>query len=327
MKKRIFSGIQPTGGFTLGNYLGALKNWAKLQEEYECIYCIVNLHAITVDQDPKELREHTRASAALTIACGVDISRSTLFVQSDVSTHAEVAWALGCFTPFGELSRMTQFKEKSAKHSDNINSGLFTYPVLMASDILSYDSHLVPVGADQRQHLELARNIAQRVNHRYGDTLVVPEGYIPTVGARIMSLCDPTAKMSKSDPNENSRVLLSDSPDVIMRRFKRAVTDSSGLITLREDGPGIANLMSIYSVITGKNFDAIENEFDGKGYGDFKKAVGEAVCEELLPIQQEYKRLLSDPGTLDDILKKGADKAREISTPVKERLYKTIGIN
>ncbi len=327
MKKRLFSGIQPTGGFTLGNYLGALKNWAKLQDEYECIYCIVNLHAITVEQDPAELRKNTRASAALTIACGVDVSKSTLFVQSDVTTHAEVAWILGCFTPFGELSRMTQFKEKSAKHSENINSGLFTYPVLMASDILSYDAHLVPVGADQRQHLELARNIAERINHRYGDTLIVPEGYIPTVGARIMSLTDPESKMSKSDPNENSRVLLTDGPDVIMKRFKRAVTDSSGLITLREDGAGIANLMSIYSVISHKSFDEIEKQFDGKGYGDFKKTVGEAVCDELRPIQQEYQRLLSDPATLDEILKKGAEKATEISAEVRDRLYKVIGIN
>ncbi len=327
MKKTIFSGIQPTGGFTLGNYIGALKNWATLQEEYNCIYCIVNLHAITVDQDPAELLKTTRASAALTIACGVDEKRSTLFVQSDVRTHAEVSWVLGCFTPFGELSRMTQFKEKSAKHADNINSGLFTYPVLMASDILSYDAHLVPVGADQRQHLELARNIAVRLNQRYGEgTAVVPEGYFPKVGAKIMSLADPNAKMSKSDTNANATVLLTDSRDVIMKKFKRAVTDSAASVTMREDGPGVANLMSIYSVITGKSYADIEREFDGKGYGDFKMAVGEAVCDELAPVQDEYNRLLADRAMLDKILSDGAQRAEEISQQVKKRLYNRVGL-
>ncbi len=328
MKKTIFSGIQPTGGFTLGNYIGALKNWAQLQQEYDCIYCIVNLHAITVEQDPAELLKTTRSSAALTIACGVDTKKSTLFVQSDVRTHAEVAWILGCFTPYGELSRMTQFKEKSAKHTDNVNAGLFTYPVLMASDILSYDAHLVPVGADQRQHLELARNIAVRLNQRYGEgTVVVPEGYFPKVGARIMSLSDPSAKMSKSDSNANATVLLTDDRDTIMKKFKRAVTDNAASVTMREDGPGVANLMSIYSVITGKSYDEIEREFDGKGYGDFKLAVGEVVCDELAPLQVEYKRLLDDTATLDEILMQGAQKANAISQKVKSRLYEKIGLS
>ncbi len=327
MKKTIFSGIQPTGGFTLGNYLGALKNWAELQREHDCIYCIVNLHAITVEQDPAELLRTTRSSAALTLACGVDSNTSTLFVQSDVRTHAEVAWVLGCFTPFGELSRMTQFKEKSTKHADNINCGLFSYPVLMASDILSYDAHLVPVGADQKQHLELARNIAVRLNQRFGEgTMVVPEGYFPKVGARIMSLADPNAKMSKSDANKNATVLLTDERDVIIKKFKRAVTDSAAAVTLREDGPGVANLMSIYGAVSGKSYDEIEREFDGRGYGDFKLAVGEAVCDELAPIQAEYKRLLADKTTLDEVLKKGAQKAQEHSLAVKQRLYEKIGL-
>ncbi|NMA95118.1 MAG: tryptophan--tRNA ligase, partial [Clostridiales bacterium] len=285
-RKIIFSGSQPSGLLTLGNYVGALRNWVILQDDYDCIYCIVDLHSLTVRQDPKELRACSRSFLAQYLACGLDPEKSTIFIQSHVSAHAELTWILNCFTYMGELGRMTQFKEKSKIHSDNINAGLFTYPVLMAADILLYQTDLVPVGEDQKQHLEITRDIAERFNNIYGDVFTVPEGYIPKVGARIMSLQDPTSKMSKSDENPNSFIGILDDPDTIMRKFRRAITDSDTEIRYDEqDKAGISNLMSIYSCMTGKDFDEIEKEFVGKGYGDFKTAVGESVIEVLKPIQ------------------------------------------
>ena len=278
-KKVIFSGIQPTGTFTLGNYIGAVRNWGPLQDDYHCIYCVVDMHAITVRQDPAKLRQNSLQAYALLLACGIDLEKSILFIQSHVRTHAELSWILSCNTQFGELSRMTQFKDKSARHADDVNAGLFTYPVLMAADILAYNADLVPVGVDQKQHLELARNIAQRFNQRYGEFFTLPEPYIPPTGAKIMSLQDPTKKMSKSDENPNGCILILDDKDTIIRKFKRAITDSEAEVCYREGKDGINNLMTIYSTITGKDFAAIESEFSGKGYGDFKLAVGEAVAD------------------------------------------------
>ena len=266
-KKRIFSGIQPTGVMTLGNYLGAVRNWAQLQEDYDCTYCIVNMHAITVRQEPAKLRKNTLDAYALMLACGIDPEKSIAFIQSHVRTHAELAWVLNCYTQFGELSRMTQFKDKSAKHADNINAGLFDYPVLMAADILAYQADLVPVGIDQKQHLELARDIAIRFNNLHGNVFTVPEPYIPEAGAKIMSLQEPTKKMSKSDENVNAFITILDDEDTIIRKFKRAITDSEAEVVYREGKDGINNLMNIYSVITGKSYDDIAKEFEGKGYG------------------------------------------------------------
>ena len=271
-KKRIFSGVQPSGHLTIGNYLGAIKNWVELQDDYDSFYCIVDLHALTVRQDPKELRRRSLSVFALYLACGLDADKNTIFVQSHVSAHAELAWILNCYTYMGELSRMTQFKEKARRHKDNINAGLFTYPVLMAADILLYQAHLVPVGADQKQHLEITRDIAQRFNSIYGDVFVIPEAYIPKVAARIMNLQEPTKKMSKSDENENAFISMLDTSDVIMRKFRRAVTDSEAQVRYDEENkPGISNLMNIYAAVTGKSYEEIEQEFDGKGYGDFKR--------------------------------------------------------
>ena len=267
-KKLIFSGIQPTGTFTLGNYIGAVRNWGPLQDDYNCIYCVVDMHAITVRQEPAKLRQNTLNSYALLMACGIDVEKSILFIQSHVKTHAELNWILCCNTQFGELSRMTQFKDKSKKHPDDINAGLFTYPSLMAADILAYNADLVPVGVDQKQHLELARNIAQRFNQRYGDFFTVPEPYIAEVGAKVMSLQEPSKKMSKSDDNPNAVILILDDKDTIIRKFKRAVTDSEAEVVYREGKDGINNLMTIYSSVTGKDFKSIEAEFAGKGYGD-----------------------------------------------------------
>ncbi|HZK35259.1 MAG TPA: tryptophan--tRNA ligase, partial [Bacillota bacterium] len=283
-RKRIFSGMQPTGVLTLGNYLGALKNWADLQDEYESIYCVVDLHSLTIRREPKELRADSMSLLAQYIACGIDPEKNILFMQSHVSAHAELCWLLSCYTYMGELNRMTQFKEKASAHQDNINAGLFTYPVLMAADILLYQADLVPVGGDQKQHLEIARDIATRFNGVYGNVFTVPQPYIPKVGARIMSLQEPESKMSKSDENQNSYITLLDTPDTIIRKFKRAVTDSEAVVRFDEDKkPGISNLMSIYSSSTGKTYEQIEGEFEGKGYGDFKLAVGEAVAETLRP--------------------------------------------
>jgi tryptophanyl-tRNA synthetase len=326
-KKRVFSGIQPTGGFTLGNYLGAVRNWGVLQDEYDCIYSVVDLHSITVRQDPATLRRQIRESAALLLACGVDPERSILFIQGDVHQHAELSWILGCYTQFGELSRMTQFKDKSQKHPENVNGGLFTYPVLMAADILLYQTDLVPIGADQKQHLELARNIAERFNGVYGQTFVVPDGYFPKVAARVMSLQDPTAKMSKSDENTNAKIMLLDDPDLIVKKFRRAVTDSGNEIRAAEDKPGVTNLMSIYSACTGKTFEEIEREFDGKGYGDFKTAVGETVRDMLKPIQERYAVYLSDKEQLNGILKSGAEKASYLASKTLAKARRKIGLD
>ena len=324
-KKRILSGIQPTGTFTLGNYVGAVRNWDALQSDYNCIYMIANMHAITVRQTPADLRRQTREAAALLLACGIDPDRSVLFVQSHVPAHAELSWVLSCSTPFGELTRMHQFKEKSARHPEDINAGLFTYPVLMAADILIYNADLVPVGIDQKQHLELARNIAQRFNGVYSPTFTMPEGYIPQVGAKVMSLQEPEKKMSKSDANENAVVRMLDTPDAILRKFKRAVTDSDGCVRAGAGKPGVTNLMSIYGVMTGKSFAEIEREFDGRGYGEFKQAAAQAVIDTLRPIQEEYARLLADKGYLDGVLAEGAVRAEAMARRTLAKVYKKIG--
>ena len=326
-KKRILSGIQPTGTFTLGNYVGAVRNWGALQtEEHECLYMIADLHALTVRQEPAKLRRNTREAAAMLLAAGIDPARSLLFVQSHVPAHTQLSWALSCCTQFGELSRMTQYKDKSAKHPDNVNAGLFTYPVLMAADILIYNAVLVPVGIDQKQHLELARNIAQRFNGLYSPTFTMPEPYILKAGAKIMSLQEPDKKMSKSDTNANSFVLMTDDADTILRKFKRAVTDSDGVVRASEDKPGVTNLMTIYSVFTGKDFEAIEKEFDGQGYGAFKEAVAQSVIDGLAPIQGEYKRILEDKDYVDGVLKQGAEQASRLADRMVAKVYKKIGL-
>lgn len=326
-RKIIFSGIQPSGNVTLGNYLGALINWIPLQDEYNCIYSIVDLHALTVRQNPAELRKKTRSLLALYIACGLEPEKNVLFVQSHNSAHTELTWILNCFTYIGELNRMTQFKEKSQSHADNVNAGLFTYPVLMAADILLYQTDLVPVGHDQKQHLEIARDIGQRFNNIYGDVFKIPEGYIPKIGARIMSLQQPEKKMSKSDENPNNYISILDEPDVIIRKFKRAITDSEAIIRYdAEEKPGISNLMSIYSSVTGKSYEDIEKEFDGKGYGDFKLAVGEAVVDTLGPIQVKHKELMTDKKYLDKIMKEGAEKAEYMSYKTLRKVYKKVGL-
>ena len=324
-KKLIFSGIQPTGTFTLGNYIGAVRNWGPLQDEYNCIYCVVDMHAITVRQDPVKLRQNTLNSYALLMACGIDVEKSILFIQSHVKTHAELNWVLCCNIQYGELSRMTQFKDKSQKHPDDINAGLFTYPSLMAADILAYNADLVPVGVDQKQHLELARNIAQRFNQRYGEFFTVPEPYIAEIGAKVMSLQEPTKKMSKSDENPNACILILDDKDTIIRKCKRAVTDSEAEVVYREGKDGINNLMTIYSSVTGKDFAAIEAEFSGKGYGDFKLAVGEAVADHLEPVRNEFARLIQDKAYLKECYTAGAEKALRYSQRTLTKVYRKIG--
>ena len=324
-KKVIFSGIQPTGTFTLGNYIGAVRNWKPLQDEYNCIYCVVNMHAITVRQEPAKLRKNTLDAYALLMACGIDPEKSIFFIQSHVKTHAELNWVLSCSTQFGELSRMTQFKDKSKRHPDDINAGLFTYPVLMAADILAYNADLVPVGIDQKQHLELARNVAQRFNQRYGELFKIPEAYIPEVGAKVMSLQEPTKKMSKSDENPNACILILDDKDTIIRKFKRAVTDSESEICYREGKDGINNLMTIYSSVTGKNFDEITSEFSGKGYGDFKVAVGEAVADHLAPIREKFAQFSADKDYLKKCYTEGAEKALRYSQRIVSKAYRKVG--
>ena len=324
--KTMFSGIQPSGDLHLGNYLGAIKNWVALSDEYNCYYCIVDMHSITVRQEPKELRRRSVSQLAQYIACGLDPEKNTLFIQSHVHEHAELGWVLNCFTMFGELSRMTQFKDKSAKNAANINGGLFTYPALMAADILLYNAHYVPVGQDQKQHCELARDIAIRFNNAMGETFVVPEPYIPKVGARIMSLSNPTSKMSKSDPQ--GCVFLMDKPEEIARKFKRAVTDSDTERCVRydpENKPGVANLMSIYSSVTGKSFDEIEREFEGKGYGAFKPAVGDAVVEALRPAREEAERIMKDKAYLQQMYTEGAQKASYVARRNLRKVYKRLG--
>ena len=325
-KKRIFSAIQPSGQMTLGNYLGAIRNWVEMQEEFDCVYATANLHAITVRQDPKKLKENTLNLFALLIASGVDPEKSIFFHQSQVAAHAELAWVLGTFTQFGELSRMTQFKDKSARHADNINAGLFTYPSLMAADILLYQADLVPVGEDQKQHLELTRDIAERFNGIYGKTFVVPEPYIKKNAARVRNLLDPSKKMSKSDQNTKSYILMVDEPATIMKKFRSAVTDSEACVRYAEGKDGINNLMEIYSACTGKSYEQIEDEFRGKGYGDFKNAVGEAVVAVLEPIQIRYKELISDKKYLDELARNGAASAERLAKRTIEKVYKKVGL-
>ena len=325
-RKRIFSAIQPSGQMTLGNYLGAIRNWVDMQDEFDCIFATANLHAITVRQDPKKLRENTVNLFALLIASGVDPEKSIFFHQSMVPAHAELSWVLSTFTQFGELSRMTQFKDKSARHADNINAGLFTYPSLMAADILLYQADMVPVGDDQRQHLELTRDIAERFNGIYGKTFVVPEPYIKRNAARVRNLLDPSKKMSKSDPNTKSFILMVDEPATIMKKFRSAVTDSEACVRYAEGKDGINNLMEIYSACTGKSYEQIEDEFRGKGYGDFKTAVGEAVVAVLEPIQIRYRELLSDRKHLDEVAAKGAEAASRIAARTIEKVYKKVGL-
>lgn len=326
-KKIVYSAIQPSGTITLGNYLGALKNWVVMQQEgtHSCIYTLADLHTITVRQEPQKMRKNILDAYASILACGIDAEKSTFFIQSHVHQHAELAWLLNCYTQFGELSRMTQFKDKSAKHADNINAGLFTYPCLMAADILLYQADLVPVGADQKQHIELARDIAGRFNALYSPTFKVPEGFIPKNGARVMSLQDPTKKMSKSDENVNACVSLLDSPEVILKKFKRAVTDSDARVAYGEGKDGINNLMGIYSAVTGKSMEAIEAEFEGKGYGDFKTAVGEAVIEELRPIRERYEKLIADKAYLEQSYRKGAETAAIAAQRTLDKAMKKIG--
>ncbi len=326
-KKVILSGIQSTGNLTLGNYLGAINNWKKMQEEYECNYMIANLHTLTVRNDPEKLRNNTLNLLALYLAAGIDPKKSNIFIQSQVPAHAELAWILNCYTYMGELSRMTQFKDKSAKHADNINSGLFTYPVLMAADILLYQADLVPVGEDQRQHLEIARDIAERFNNLYGETFKIPEAYIPKIAARVMGLQDPTSKMSKSSTIPNDSIFLNDEPDDIMKKIKKSVTDSENIVKYDvENKPGISNLMSIYRAITGLTNEEIEKEFEGKGYGDFKKSVAESIIEELRPLQEEYKKLMNNPDYLEEIYISGAERAVDISHYTIEKVYNKIGL-
>ena len=321
----MFSGVQPSGVLTLGNYLGAIRNFSAFSDAYKCYYCVVDEHAITVRQDPAALRRRTYETLALYIACGLDPEKNTLFVQSHVPAHAELCWILDCYTMFGELSRMTQFKDKSQKNADNVNAGLFTYPTLMVADILLYQTELVPIGSDQKQHLELSRDVANRFNTVFGDTFVIPEPYIPTTTARIMSLAEPTKKMSKSDENENAVIRILDPKDVIIKKFKRAVTDSGCEIARGEGKEGIANLMSIYSAFTGKSDEEITAEFAGKGYGDFKLAVGETCADALAPVRAEFDRLMGDKKYLEEIMKKGAEDARYAAWRTMSKVRRKVG--
>ena len=326
-KKVLYSGMQATGSLTLGNYLGALKNWVKMHEEYECFYGVMDLHSLTVRQDPIQFRANSRKLYALYVAAGLDPEINCVYFQSHVSSHAELAWILNCFTYMGELSRMTQFKDKAQKHNDNINAGLFTYPVLMAADILLYQAHLVPVGHDQMQHLEITRDIAERFNNIYGDVFVVPEAYIGKQGARVMSLSDPCSKMSKSDENVNATIYLTDDRDTIIRKFKRAVTDSDTEIRYDiDEKPGISNLIDIYSAVTGKSTDDVCMEFNGKGYGDFKLAVGEAVADELTPLQKRYEELLKDKKYIDECILRNDEKARYVSQKTLRKVRRKVGL-
>ncbi len=324
-KKILFSGMQATGSLTIGNYLGALKNWVTLSDEYQCFYSVVDMHSITVRQDPEELRTRARNLLTLYIAAGLDPDKNCIYYQSHVSGHAELAWILNCYTYMGELSRMTQYKDKAAKHADNINAGLFTYPVLMAADILLYQADVVPVGKDQLQHLEITRDIAQRFNAIYGDVFTIPEPYIGQAGARIMSLQDPDKKMSKSDENPNASVYLTDDKDTIMKKFKRAVTDSEGCVRYSEDQPGIRNLIDIYCACTNQKPADVERAFEGRGYGDFKTAVGEAVADVLAPIQKRFAEISADNAYLDEIIKKNAALAESYACRTLQKVQEAVG--
>ncbi|MDR0222093.1 MAG: tryptophan--tRNA ligase [Oscillospiraceae bacterium] len=327
-KKIVFSGIQPTSTPHLGNYLGALKNWVAMQDDYDCVYCVADLHAITVRQDPAKLRKQTAETYALLMAMGIDTEKSVLFTQGHNPRHAELAWVLSCYTPFGELSRMTQFKDKSEKHSENINAGLFTYPVLQAADILLYQADLVPVGADQKQHLELSRDAAARFNNAYGETFTLPEPYIPKTSAKIMSLSEPSKKMSKSDGNPNACIGVLDDRDAVIRKFRRAVTDSGAEVVYREndaDKAGINNLILIYSAVTGKTAAETEKEFAGGGYGEFKSATGEVVADMFKPVREEYARITADDAFLVSRMRDGAEKAVRVSEKTLKKVYKKVG--
>ncbi len=324
-KARVLSAIQPTSVPTLGNYLGALKNWKSMSKDNDCLYAVADLHAITVRQEPAKLRKQTLEMYALLLAIGLDPEESIVFVQSHVPQHAELAWILNCYTQFGEASRMTQFKDKSAKHADNINVGLFSYPTLMAADILLYQADYVPIGADQKQHLELARDIADRFNGIYSPTFTIPQPYIGKAGARVMSLQDPTKKMSKSDPNPKASISLLDSPDDIRKKFKSAVTDSEAVVRYADGKDGINNLMSIYSCCTGLDYDAIEKEFEGKGYGDFKLAVAESVIENIKPVQDKYYELMSDKAYIEKCAAEGAMKASYVASKTLSKVMKKVG--
>lgn len=310
-KPVLLSGIQPSGQLTLGNYIGAIRNWVDLQNDYDCIFLLVDLHAITVRQDPKALRQRCRDFLSLYIACGIDPEKNLLCAQSHIPAHAELAWVLNCYTQAGELNRMTQFKDKSSKHADNINAGLYSYPVLMAADILLYDTKLVPVGDDQKQHLELARNVAQRFNHVHGDTFVVPEPFIPPVGARVMGLQTPEAKMSKSDVNEGNGIYLLDEPKRIAKKIKRAVTDSEAQVKASPDKPGVSNLLNIFSAVSGRSIAELEADYGGTGYGRFKGDCADAVVAFMEPVQEKYRQLQEDPAWLDEILARSAKAANE----------------
>ena len=327
-KKIVLSCIQPTGTPTLGNYLGALKNWANMCDDYNCLYGVADLHSITVPtfrDNPQQLKKNTLELYALLLALGIDPEKNIVFVQSHVPTHAQMGWILNCYTQFGEAARMTQFKEKSQKHKDNITVGLFDYPILMAADILIYNADFVPIGADQKQHLEIARNICDRFNAIYGEVLKMPEPFIGKAGAKITSLQDPLKKMSKSDENPKSYISMLDEPNVIMKKIKSAVTDSEACVRYAEGKDGINNLMTIYSCCTGKSYDEIEKEFDGKGYGDFKTAVGEAVVKELEPIQTKYKELINEKKYLEECMKNGAEMATRISQRTLDKVMKKVG--
>ena len=324
-KKTVLSGIQPSGLITIGNYLGAVKTWSEIQEKYNCVFMIANLHATTVRQDPAVLRKNTLEAFAVLLACGIEPERSIGFIQSHVPAHAELTWALSCYTQFGELSRMTQFKDKSARYADNINAGLFNYPVLMASDILLYQAGLVPVGEDQKQHVELTRDIAGRFNGLYGNVFTMPECLFPKAGKRIMSLQDPAKKMSKSDPNPKGYAALLDDRDVIIKKFKSAVTDSETVVRFAEGKAGINNLMGIYSAFTGKSYEEIEAEFAGHGYGDFKLAVGETDADAFAPIKAEFARLMDDKEHLKKLAAEGAEKANRIARRTLDKVYRKIG--
>ena len=325
-KKVIFSGIQPSGNLTLGNYLGAIKNWVALQDEYDCYYCVVDLHAITVKQEPKDLRRRTLEVLAIYIAAGIDPTKNTLFIQSHVPAHSECAWLLNCSTYMGELSRMTQYKDKSKKFGESIGVGLFTYPILMASDILLYNADLVPVGQDQKQHLELARDLANRFNSAYSDTFKVPDPYIPKAGAKIMDLQDPTKKMSKSEENANSYILIMDSPEVIRKKISRAVTDSIGVVNYCDEQPGVKNLINIICAIKNTTPEEVVASYEGKGYADLKKDVAEIIIEELAPVQEKANALLGDKKYLEEIYKEGAQKANYASMKMLRKMQKKIGL-
>lgn len=325
-KKVVYSAVQPTGCITLGNYIGAISNWLKLSEEFFGIYAIADLHALTIRQNPAEYRQRALSFFAQYIACGLDPNKCILYFQSHVPAHAELTWILNCFTYIGETNRMTQFKDKSAKHTDNINMGLMDYPVLMAADILLYQTDLVPVGIDQKQHLELSRDLAIRFNNLYSPTFAVPEPYIPKQGAKIFSLQDPTQKMSKSDPDANATISIIDTPEVIVRKFKRAVTDSEGMIAYSDDKPGVSNLLTIFSSVTGKSIESIVSDYRGKGYAELKQGVADAVIEKLKPAQQKYSELIGDKAYLLSIAKEGAEKAERIANRTLSKVYKKVGL-